>query len=367
MKATNRLGALMFIGVLYACASAPKTPIAGQPLRSDDSAYQALYEMPEILLRATPDGYRSWADEQLFEAGNDAYDEAEWRDAIAHFDQLAKKYPDSTLVPAALFNAGLASLHERNSDRAESYFAALAGRFPANELAASALWNLTELREKREAWRQVLDTIDTLRSYDLNANDVFEIEARAWIARTILKPTDGNLAKIQESADAYDKRIRRGQALGRETLARLYWTIGEVYLGRSQSVVVDPESEHLEQDLERKADSLLRAQEAYMQTVKSLEPTWATAAVFRIGFAYESFYSDLIAAPAPETLQNEERSVYFEEVRAALAPVKQKAELAYERIIRFSKQYGVDTDWIKQAEERLSRLQRLKIPSAEAS
>ena len=101
-----------------------------------------------------------------------------------------------------------------------------------------------------------------------------------------------------------------------------------------------------------------------MRTVRALDPAWATAAVYRIGFAYESFYADLVSAPAPKELDSEESTIYFEEVRSALGPVKRKAEMAYQRIIRFSKQYGVETDWIRRAEDRLSRLQRLKLPGA---
>lgn len=355
---------LLLLLLATACASgSPKRSVlAPTRIVGDPMPMASVLELPPIVLAVLPANYAAWTPEQIFQAGNNAYDEGEWRDAIAHFDRLIREFPEADVVPAALFNAGLAALHERLFDRAEPYFTALAARFPDNDLVPSALWNLVELREKRQSWPEVIATIDILSGYQLENNDVFEMEARAWIARTMLKPTDFNLDRLQTMAREYAKRQASGQALGRETMARINWTMGEVFLARSQAIPVNPDSEKLSEELENKAALLLKAQDSYMQTVKALDPHWATAAVFRIGFAYESFYSDLVSAPAPQSLVGEERVVYFEEVRNALVPVKQKAELAYERIIRFSKQYGVETDWVKQAETRLARLQRLKLP-----
>jgi len=356
----NNLIALLIFTIATGCAHS-SNGLKATPGRKA-AAYWALMKMPAIELQAAPDAFTSWDAAELFEVGNDAYDEAEWRTALAYYDRLIRKYPDSEVISAATFNAGLAAQHEADLQRSEIYFSALVERFPDGDLAPSALWNLVELREKRHVWRQVLETIALFDRYEIDKDDLFELETRSWIARTILKPTDSNINRLEGVALEYNKRLRQGGTIGRQTLARTYWTIGEVYLGRSQAVIVDPDSARLEQELEAKAEFLLQAQDSYMRTIRALDPDWATAAVYRIGFAYESFYADLVSTPAPESLERGEKNIYFEEVRNALGSVKRKAEMAYQRIIRFSKQYGVETEWVKRAEERLSRLQRLKLP-----
>jgi len=200
-----------------------------------------------------------------------------------------------------------------------------------------------------------------LKRYYLEADDLFELDTRALIARTVLNPVDSNVDRLDDRTSDYRLRFE-DQEMRRETLARAYWTIGEVFLGRSQAVPIEPDSPQLERTLELKASLLLRAQDAYMRTVKSLDPQWATAAVFRIGYAYESFYGDLVSAPAPKNLRGVERQTYIEEVRDALKPVKHKAVMAYERIIRFSQQYSLETEWVERAERRLVRLRSLRLP-----
>ncbi len=318
--------------------------------------------MPPLELKGVPVDFESWPPDQLFEEGNDAYDEGEWEQAAAYYDRIVRKHSRDPLVPSALFNAGLAFEHQEQFEIAERYFAALVDRYPAHQLTANALWNLVELQERRKAWSDVLATLDFLMKFDLDPDDLFELEIREWLARTVLEPSDDNVERLETLAVEFSRRLRQGDTLDRDVYARIFWTIGEVYLGRSQAVVIMPDAGTLDKDLERKAALLLRAQDAYMRTIRALSPYWATGAVFRIGFAYESFYADLVSAPAPSELSGDERQVYFDEVRKTLTPVKRKAEMAYERIIRFSRQYSMETEWIKRAEEHLRRLRRLKIP-----
>lgn len=349
--------------LLAACSSLPPRSDAGIVV-VEPGAFDRVLRMEPLLLSATPDGIRSWSAEELFAAGNDAYDQGEWYEAVAYYDRLLREFGDDPLVPSVLFNAGLASEHDGDLDRSEAYFAALVDRFPEHQLVPSALWNLVELAEQREQWQRVITAIAALQRFDLSPNDVVELDARMWIARTALDPTDTNLERLEVVALEYGRRLREGQALPRDSYARIFFMIGEVYLGRSQAVVVDPDSKNLEDDLEAKAQWLLRAQDGYMRAVRALDPYWATAAVFRIGFAYESFYADLVQAPAPAALAGVEREVYFEEVRKILEPVRNKAELAYGRIIRFARQYAVETDWVARAEEHLARLKSLTLPDS---
>lgn len=360
----RRLGlACVLLLAASGCATGKSAVRAPVDVPVEAGAFDDVLRMSPLELRTSPRGMDRWTPAEFFTAGNDAYDEGDWRQAVALYDRLLRQAPDDDLAPPALFNAALALEQLGEFERAEAYFAGLLDRFDSHTLATNAAWNLLELRERREAWRDALRVVNRLRRVELAASEALELDAREAIARAVLQPDAAAVERLESLALEMGRRMRQGQVLSRTALARLYWTIGEIWLGRSQAVVIDPSGrEQLEMQLEVKAEHLLRAQDGYMRTVRALDPYWATAAVFRIGFAYESFYADLVQAPAPKELDSTERSVYFDEVGRVLRPVKRKAEMAYERIIGFSRRYSVDTEWIRRAEEHLTRLRSLEVP-----
>lgn len=358
---------MLLAGLAGACASAPKAERAGQAPAAaapiEPGAFGAVLQLPPMLIEGTPKGWQSWTADQLFAAGNDAYDEGDWSTAVGHYDRIVRAFPgDARHVPPALFNGALSLEHMQKFDVAEAWFAALVDRHPDHALAVNAAWNLLDLRERREAWPEALRVLRSLRRLELQPAETLELDAREAIALAVLEPNDERLARLESLAVELSRAQRAAQQVARDVQARVYWTIGEIWLGRSQAVVVEPDGSQLERQLETKSEYLLRAQDGYLRTVRALDPHWATAAVFRIGFAYETFYGDLVNAPAPKSLSKQESDLYFEEVRRVLVPVRRKAEMAYERIIGFSKRYAFESSWVTRAEEHLARLRRLRLP-----
>jgi len=109
--------------------------------------------------------------------------------------------------------------------------------------------------------------------------------------------------------------------------------------------------------LENEAQLLLEAQRWLLQAIRLSDHEWAGAAVFEIGELYRRFYHGLLALPMPGGLTPEELVVYQEELVVRIAPVREKAQLAYDRIIRFSQQQGVATPWLAQAQASLRQIQ----------
>lgn len=366
VRSVRYLVAIGLLGVLGACATVPLVAQTDAPMSAalkEEGAFGAVLNLPPVLIEGAPKGWKSWTADQLFAAGNDAYDEGDWATAIGHYDRIVRAFPDdSEFVPAALFNGALSLEHLQRVDEAEAWFAALIDRHPGHALATNAAWNLLDLREKRQAWPEALRVLRGLRLLELQAAEQLELDAREAIALAVLEPNDERLERLEALAVDLGRAQRAGQQLGRDVQARVFWTIGEIWLGRSQAVVVEPDGSQLERQLETKSEYLLRAQDGYLRTIRALDPHWATAAVFRIGFAYETFYGDLVNAPAPKALGERDRAIYFEEVRRVLVPVRRKAEMAYERIIGFSRRYAFESAWVTRAEEHLARLRRLRLP-----
>jgi tetratricopeptide (TPR) repeat protein len=115
--------------------------------------------------------------------------------------------------------------------------------------------------------------------------------------------------------------------------------------------------ERMERDLEDKISLFMRAQTAYIRTMRRGNAHWATAAGYNIGLMYEEMYRDLLTSETPE-LDNEESRIYFDELRGQIRPLMERALQIYEKNITLSERYGLDNDYTRKTQESLERLKR---------
>lgn len=297
--------------------------------------------------------------EALFEQGNKAFDEADWKRAYDGYARLIAEFPESPWIPSALYNGGLCLDRVQDYPRAITFFTSIVESYPQSPLRRNAIWNLVDISEKISRWtdaRKWLGVLESETKTDQAAE--IEIRTRKAIADALLDPHDDQIGRLQRVSEDYRSALLKFPFLQREHLARTYFTIGELYLAQVQRIKLELPQADLERNLQTKAEKLLRAQDSYMQAIKAQDPKWATASVYRIGFLYEGFYAELRAAPEPTNLDAEELQMYREELAKAINPVKQKAQFAYRRIIEFARRMGLQTDWVEKAERHLAALRK---------
>ena len=87
-------------------------------------------------------------------------------------------------------------------------------------------------------------------------------------------------------------------------LAFAQYNLGQITHERFRKAPIRLPETQMDRDLEEKAGLLLKAQRAYIDTIKYGNARWASAAGFQVGSLYEELYDAFVTAPVPAKLQH---------------------------------------------------------------
>jgi tetratricopeptide (TPR) repeat protein len=298
-------------------------------------------------------------DEELFAIGTAAYGAGEHARAAAAFARLADLFPGSRHEAAALFNAGLAYERLEEWRLALERFRALERRYEgpdaleASFRVAECLYHLDELDEThaaldRIAARPALPPAERIRA--LTQRGVVELEqGKAEEAEKTLRLAVSAWHGVgeQERLDPY-------------YAAQAQFYLGETYREWFRALPLDPskgDEAKLLADLEHKAEMLLSAQGHYLRAIRLGDDRWAVASGYRIGELYEELRGQLLDAPLPPGLDEEEAAAYRDLLRSRVRVLATKAISAYEGTLSRAARSGVDDlRFLADAQAALDRL-----------
>ncbi len=405
--ASGSLRALLGAGLLASlvgCASTSGAKKADetQNVRPASPSPKASIVMPETLVVASPAEERALGDldeTQLFDCGVRAFDLQDWGKAAACFGRLVDAFPASEHYGAALFNAGL------SLERAKRYAEALArweadlDRFTkkannqvnqngsngsaapisSDEVdvvfhAAYAEHELGKLDEAAERLKNLAARAgvpDQRRAEALTQEAVCRVEKVEQLRRA--GETDANKLEgrgegehlLREALELYSKPSDGGEA-DPALLAQAEFWIGEIYRSYFDEIRLDPSKsdEHgLLDTLESKAQFLLSAQGHYLRAIRRGDGEWATASGYRIGELYESLHEQMIAAPLPTGLNQEQRDVYREELKKKVRVLLDKAMKIYSQTLQTAQRVNATSDYVRKTNEALERMRALLLES----
>jgi hypothetical protein len=362
---------LLAPALLLACAtarrSAPASATAAAP--ADAGPQRLSYPPEEVKVSRTDLELEGKNDEELFAIGTAAFGAGEFARAAAAFARLADLFPSSPHEAAALFDAGLAYQRLEEWRLALERFRTLERKYEgADALEASfkvadCLYYLHELPDAHARIEAILrrEGLDpSLRIRALAQRGVLELEAgKAEDAERSFRLALGAWqgASEQERLDPYYP-----------SLAQYY--LGETYRTWFRALPLDPargDEARLRQDLEHKAEMLLSAQGHYLRAIRMGDDRWAVAAGFRIGELYDELRRQLLDAPLPPGLDDEQAAAYRAELRRQLRVLAAKAITAYEQTLARASRSGVDDlRFLADAQASLARLKAALAEDAEA-
>jgi tetratricopeptide (TPR) repeat protein len=303
--------------------------------------------------------------EELFEQAGAALSSRRHDDAIRFYDKLLARFPDSVYARSALYNRGLAHTDKKEWSNAIESFRELADRHGEHTDAKDGLFQLGACYAEMENWPASAEVfVRLLARKDLTADDHIEAIARRGFAQFRLSDLD--LAeRTFRSVLAY-----RDQIQGQERLATdFFLAFSQYHLGQisherfRQSPIRLPEAQ-MDRDLEEKAGLLLKAQRAYIDTIKYGNPGWASAAGFQVGSLYEELYDAFVRAPVPAHLDREARGVYLEELHKKIRILLEKSMRWYRENLLMVERLGVETDWAEKSKLAYGKLLKLLDPAA---
>ncbi len=301
-----------------------------------------------------------YTDSDLFKRALDAYDMGAYQEAFNLYRKLIDKFPGSDYRILAFYNAGLALENAGEGTRALDYYFASRELVPASApLRRDVEARLGAALERENRHGEAAEAYAWVLRSDLPEDERWSFEARMLTARAFDDDSPANLMGLSSFSERYTEYLRLNPQLDNQWLARARFSLGEIYFRRFRAVQLELPQEKLHKLLDEKAEELLRAQNQYMRTLQIRNAEWATAAVYRVGLVYEEFYYALNNAPVPEELDEAERRIYKEELRLATEPVRNKAIIAYDRIISFANELSIRTDWVERARDRVAQLRTM--------
>lgn len=280
----------------------------------------------------------------LLDAGNDALARGRADEAIARYEKLVQAFPESRLVPAALYNQGLAHEARGEHDRSIALYRRLAENAALGRDAVDARVRMAAVLAELGRWSESKHALVALLArVDLTHAD--RIEGLARLGYVVLEQQDFPAAEahLREALDVFDKLTTRLETLYFVAMARYY--LAQIPHRQFRARPMRLPDQQLERDLAAKAELVTLAYDRYVEVLGIHDAYWGTAAGYQMSQIYKELWDDITSAPIPTQLSPEAATYYVKEVHARVRPMLEKAMEGHLRNLELARTYGRDTEW----------------------
>lgn len=282
----------------------------------------------------------------------------EERQAVAAFERVVAMDPTGQAAGPSLFNLGLAHLALGDHARAASHFLDAERRFPEAPIAKPALVRACRELAHLERWVELEETARRLdRRTDLTVLERVESLGALGLGLVEQGRDDEAFKVIVQGRDLVEERKLGQSGPPPLELAQLSFALGEWRRRDSEKVTFQPMPADFAARLEDRATRLLSAQEAYTDTMRSLDAHWSAMAGYRVGQLYQRLHQDVMAAPfQPKDLQ--QQRLFEGAMRLRYRILLEKGLAMMDGTVRLGERTGERTAWITRAREARSQLER---------
>jgi tetratricopeptide (TPR) repeat protein len=346
--------------VALGCATTPP---------ADDGRY---VRMEPILIRSEADpltGLDGYDAAALLELANQLVEKGEADRGLLVYQRLIETFPDSELVPSALYNEGLAYERLAEWEKALGRYTLILEKHAQSGSHRDAYFRTAFVYGKLSRWKEVADTFWQIRQLgDLSTMD--ELEARVGMGVGMFMQEDYATAEheFMRAVRFYEEKQKEEYLPADYFIGQSRFYLGEIYAREFERLVLstpnvdeDDWAEMMGKELEEKCELLLRAQHNFIRTIRVGHTGWATAAGFRIGSLYERLYDDLLQVPVPPSLSDDGRKFYLDELRKKVSVLVMKAIQVYERSLEMAHRVGEKNEWVERTSKSLERMKSLAL------
>lgn len=357
----KRLLALVLATGLMGCIGGNKKPKNPTPAPTPTT----VVDLEPITISATTneDGSISskvYDAKTLFDSAGDAFTRGDYPTAERLFVQVFTEFKDSNFANPSRYNAALAQESQDKWTDALASYQALAALEP-NALATR--FRIANCLAQLERYPEALDTLAAIEARaDLNGQQLIELHARQAQSHYYLGNLDKSAEESTRALSVYDE-IKNDEELETDyyiSMAQFYdaKVLGDK--GRALAIRVNEGKKTLEQDLDTKAEFLLKAQTSFVRVLKIANRQYAAMAGYEIGLLYEDFYAQIVNAPLPTELTTElEKQVYKELLAKELRVLLEKALRIYEKNVQMGERAGIKNEFIQQSAAHLEAIKQL--------
>lgn len=273
--------------------------------------------------------------------------------AVEIYEKFNLRFPNSARVDEALYRAALLCEEDSKWTRAAQNYLALVAARPNSPYAGKAVYAAARCYESAGLQENALKTYDRyLASNPAEPEQVMEALCRA--GDICFKRQDLQLAAsyFGRVAEKFLQAQRTGQPAEPYFPAQAQFMLGEIQFETYRRINLEPP---LDKNLQRKQALFKDVQSAYTTAAKYQVGEWATAAVHRIGTAFEEFARAFWESPRP-ALEGDLKTQYEQKLDERIRPFKEKAFETYEANLRQARENEISNDWVNQSRTRLHTL-----------
>lgn len=286
--------------------------------------------------------------------------------AAAEFERAFQLDPSGPLADKSLFESAemydVAGKHEEALARYEQ----VARRFPKSDLDRLARVRALRLLAYLEQYQRAGELADsTAAKYkDLRSFDYIAVLAARALSR--LAANDDSQAELAIGKARELIESENLDAAGRlpPELAPVYFALGELRRLRAERIRFVPVPENFGAALEQRCQLLLDSQSAYSDSMRAYDSHWSAMAGFRVGELYQKLHDELMLVPAPKSADTERRRQLFEgAMRLRYSILLDKARSMMDHTVAMADRTGEQSPWVLKA--RQSRDDIVKAVQAE--
>ena len=360
--ARGALLACLSLGAVACKSGASKSSSGLDGLADGDQPTEHL-ELDPMLVTVGKDGKPGLSvnADEVFQKAYTAYAARRYEDALVHYGTIVEYFPESRFFIPSLFNSGLANEKLERWEQASQSYQRIIDTAPEKSDAKDAYFRLASVYEKLARHADIVELMtQVMLRPDIEHFDRIEAHARRSMAlletEDYVEAEDGFRTLLQLNREA-DISQRLNESA--EYIVQAQFGMGRALHLQVLKIALVLPTEKMGEDLETKANLFLRSQSAYIQALRVHHPQWSVAAGYMIGRLYEDFYLDILSAEIPESLTDEQISLYFEELRKQLRPLMVRAIQVYEKNLSLSKRIakpGAMNEWADASDIHLQRL-----------
>ncbi|HKO50150.1 MAG TPA: tetratricopeptide repeat protein [Polyangiaceae bacterium] len=267
---------------------------------------------------------------------------------------IADNWPKSEHHKDAAFNAVLLRTTVGEHDKAIDSGQKFRKYYPRDDSADEVIFLMGKAHEKAGKKKEAETLYD---QYSKNARSVNgQIEALVRLAAVKSDDERGASAALDRAIHIYAQRKNQLSDRGKYYAAKARYMQGEAVLAKYENVKIEGDVKLLKQRLKQKSELLKKAAETFLGTAEMGVAEWTTAALYQIGFTYESFSKALLGSPPPDKLSDQEKEIYRQSIDEFVVPIEERSLEAYESGWQKAIELGIFNSWTAKMREALGRL-----------
>ena len=362
LKNSTRLLTVSLFLVVCASGCAAHRIATGPVIRdSEVEGAKPAVDLGGLLIRMGKDpviGLDHYDGDQLFALGLEAFEGEKFDVAAYIFSHLLEVFPGHPDRVSACWNLALSLEKVGRITEAivgfERYVALVA---PSDgEEAAQGRLRIATLLQREGRYPEILQVLDTPSAFvGYEDYEIWELRA----LRAIAKGASGEFRWAEGELNRLRMEIKRS---ARKTgdrspyqAAMVWYLAGALDRLHAASVMLDSvdDIEQLDQAIGDKADLLLVARRRFKRAIEHGEPTWSGPAALALGAVYRDFRHDMLEAPVPTDLSEDQFLVYERLVRQRTQEFLDAAVKDYRAILAAAPEWRLEPSWIAALEEAL--------------